>query len=318
MSNNKYPVLLISHPRYDDSDFSENDYKNKDFKIQKYEKFKPKKSSLKKDLIGAENQIKNILSVFLETYESEKKNSDIIFNVEQDNKNKERHSISNRNKKSHIKKTSTFNKCKDDFLRSSSLNIQVNKNNFSNNFVKTPEISNLKPNLIHKKKVSFNLNPIENTNVSVQKEVSYLTRKKTKNKNNSLIKNNDIQVSKTLKLKEKISDLVKRTKSFGSEIFKIKKKNSKEIKGDLINSKQNGSKNNNLHKSSSLIKINSLTIQNYNNNSYYNFKNDNYILNRSNNDSMRHSLKKKKELSKIQKRANLIYLMIHVIIIIVL
>jgi hypothetical protein len=225
--------------------------------MQKYEKFKPKKNSLKKDLIGAENQIKNILSDFLKTYESEKKISDIIFNDEQDHKNKERHLISNRNKKSHIKKTSTYNKCKEDFIRTSSFNIPVKKNTHSNNFVKTPEISNLNPNIIHKKKVSFNLNPLESTNTSVQKEGNYLTRKKTKNKNNSLIKNNDIKISKTLKFKEKISEFVKRTKSFSSGIFNIKKKNSKEIKGDLINSKQNGYKNHNLKKSSSLIKLGS-------------------------------------------------------------
>ena len=303
MSKNNFQFLLITQPRYEDSEFSENDYNNKDFKMQKYEKFKPKKNSLKKDLIGAENQIKNILSDFLKTYESEKKISDIIFNDEQDHKNKERHLISNRNKKSHIKKTSTYNKCKEDFIRTSSFNITVKKNTHSNNFVKTPEISNLNPNIIHKKKVSFNLNPLESTNTSVQKEGNYLTRKKTKNKNNSLIKNNDIKISKTLKFKEKISEFVKRTKSFSSGIFNIKKKNSKEIKGDLINSKQNGYKNHNLKKSSSLIKLNSSSIQN-NNNSFYNFKNDNYIINKSNNDNdnVRHSPKKKKGIFKNTKK----------------
>ena len=155
MSNKKFQFLLINQPRYEDSDFSENEYNNKDFKIQKYEKFKPKKNSLKKDLIGAENQIKNILSVFLKTYESEKKNSDIIFNDEHGRKNKKRHSISNKNKKSLIKKTSTYNKSKEDFLRSSSLNFPVKNNFLSNNLLKTPEIPSLNPNIIHKKKNSL-------------------------------------------------------------------------------------------------------------------------------------------------------------------
>ncbi len=295
MNNDKFQFLLIGQQRDDDSDFSDNEYNNKDFKIQKYEKFKPKKNDYKKDLRGAENQIKNILSVFLKNIESEKKDSNIIFTGEQSHKNKERNSISNRNKKIMIMKTSTFNKDKD-FTRSSSLNFPVKNYFLNNNLSKTPEISNLNPNLNHKKKVAFNLNPNDISNNSAQKENSYLTRKRTKNKNNSLIKNNEIKVSRTLKFKEKINDFVKRTKSIGSGIFKSKKKNSKEIKGDLINSKQNGSKNYNLNNTGSLIKKTNSFIQN-NNNSYYNFKNDNYILNKSNNDNsnnLRHSLRKKK------------------------
>ena len=295
MNNDKFQFLLIGQQRDDDSDFSDNEYNNKDFKIQKYEKFKPKKNDYKKDLRGAENQIKNILSVFLKNIESEKKDSNIIFTGEQSHKNKERNSISNRNKKIMIMKTSTFNKDKD-FTRSSSLNFPVKNYFLNNNLSKTPEISNLNPNLNHKKKVAFNLNPNDISNNSAQKENSYLTRKRTKNKNNSLIKNNEIKVSRTLKFKEKINDFVKRTKSIGSGIFKSKKKNSKEIKGDLINSKQNGSKNYNLNNTGSLIKKTNSFIQN-NNNSYYNFKSDNYILNKSNNDNsnnLRHSLRKKK------------------------
>jgi hypothetical protein len=76
---------------------------------------------------------------------------------------------------------------------------------------------------------------------------------------------------------------VKRTKSFGSGIFKSKKKSSKENKADLIYTKLNSSKNYNLNISGSLIKNRSF-IQN-NNNNYYNFKNDNYILNKSNNEN---------------------------------
>ena len=158
MNNDKFQFLLIGQQRDDDSDFSDNEYNNKDFKIQKYEKFKPKKNDYKKDLRGAENQIKNILSVFLKNIESEKKDSNIIFTGEQSHKNKERNSISNRNKKIMIMKTSTFNKDKD-FTRSSSLNFPVKNYFLNNNLSKTPEISNLNPNLNHKKKVAFNLNP---------------------------------------------------------------------------------------------------------------------------------------------------------------
>jgi len=305
MSNDKFQFLLIDHPRDDDSDFSENEYK-KDFKIQKYEKFKPKKNNYKKDLRGAENQIKNILSVFLKNIETEQKNSSIIFTGEQTHKNRERHSISNRNKKLMIRKTSTFSKDKD-FERSSSFNIMIKNNFLNNNLFKTPEISNLNPNIIHKKRVAFNLNPNDISNTNAQKEISYLARKKTKNKNNSLIKNNEIKVSRTLKFKDKMNDFVKRTKSFGSGIFKRKKKDSKEMKGDLTNSKLNGSKIYNLNKTGSLIKDIKKTrsfIQN-NNNSFYNFKNDNYILNKSNNDNsinLKHSLRKKKGIFKISKK----------------
>ena len=306
MNNDKFQFLLIGHSRDDDSDFSENEYKNKDYKIQKYEKFKPKKNSFKKDLRGAENQIKNILSGFLKNIESEKRNSEIIFNDGQANKNKERLSISNRNKKLIIRKTSTFDKDKEDYIRSSSLSIPV-KNNFLNNYLsKTPEISNHNPNIIHKKKITFNLNLNDISNASVQKEGSYLTSKKTKKKNNSLIKNNEIKVSKTLIFKEKINNFVKRTKSIGSGIFKRKNKNSKEMKGDLINSKLNCSKKSNLNKSNSLIKTRSF-IQN-NNNSYYNFKSDYFILNKSNNDNsinLKHSLKKKKVKFKNTKKSKI-------------
>jgi hypothetical protein len=215
-------------------------------------------------LRGAENQIKNILSVFLKNIESEKKSSDIIFNDEQAHKNKERYSITNRNKKSLIRKTSTFNKGKEDFIRSSSFIIPVKNNFLNNNLNKTPEISNLNPNIIHKKKVAFNLNPNDTSFASFQKDGSYMTRNKTKNKNNSLIKNNEIKVSRTLKFKEKIGDFVKRTKSFGSGIFKSKKKSSKENKADLIYTKLNSSKNYNLNISGSLIKNRSF-IQNNNN-----------------------------------------------------
>ena len=299
MNNGKFQFLLINHSRDardDDSDFSENEYNNKNFKLQKYEKFKPKKNIYKKDLRGAENQIKNILSFFLKNIESEKKNSNIIFTGEQTHNNKERHSISNRNKKINIRKTSTFNKDKN-FIRSSSFNIPVKNKFHNNNLAKTPEISNLNPNVPHKKKVAFNLNSNDTSNNNSQKEGSYMTRKKTKTKNNSLIKNNELKVSRTLKIKEKINDFVKRTKSIGSAIFKSKKKNSKEIKAI-------GSKNYNLNKTGSLIKKTRSFIQN-NNNSYYNFKNDNYILNKSNNDnstSLRPSLRKKKGIFKNTKK----------------
>jgi len=309
MNNDKFQFILMNHPIDEDFDSSENEY-DKDFKMQKYEKFRPKKNTDKKDLIGAENEVKNILSVFLNNIETEKKNSNIIFTGEQAHKNKERLSISNKNKKIMIRKTSTFNKDKD-YLRSSSFNIPVKNNFLNNNLIKAPEVSNFNPNIIHKKKQGFNFSQNDTPTSSIQKESNYLTRKKTKNKKNSLIKNNEIKVSRSFKFKEKINGFVKRTKSIGSGIFKRKKKNSKEMKGDLISSKQNSSKINNLNKTSSLIKNIKKTrsfIHN-SNNSYINFKNDNYILNKTNNDStnnkLRLSFRRKKGMSKNTKKSRI-------------
>lgn len=71
MNDNKFPYLILDQNKSqleDDSDFSENEYKRKNFKIQKYEKFKPKQANNNdknnKSLKGAENKVKNLLSLF--------------------------------------------------------------------------------------------------------------------------------------------------------------------------------------------------------------------------------------------------------------
>ena len=59
-----------------DSDFSYRKYKKKDYILEKYEKFKPRKSSKIPDTLkGAANNVKNMLSVFLDNIETEKRNS---------------------------------------------------------------------------------------------------------------------------------------------------------------------------------------------------------------------------------------------------
>ena len=76
--NKKFPYIILnhsldkSHMNNSGSDFSE--YENKNYKIQKYEKFKPKpilKNQENKALKGAENNVKNLLSLFLKSIESE-------------------------------------------------------------------------------------------------------------------------------------------------------------------------------------------------------------------------------------------------------
>ena len=122
--NKKFPYIILdhshdkSHMNDSGSDFSEKEYKNKNYKIQKYEKFKPKpilKHQENKALKGAENNVKNLLSLFLKSIESEENNSGIIFKphntykMKEKDKSKEKDTISIRKKIKKIK-TDTNNK----------------------------------------------------------------------------------------------------------------------------------------------------------------------------------------------------------------
>ena len=79
---------------FPNSDFSENEYKSKNFKIQKYEKFKPKQANNRdknnKSLKGAENKVKNLLSLFLKNIESEVDNSGSVYKSINTLKNKDK------------------------------------------------------------------------------------------------------------------------------------------------------------------------------------------------------------------------------------
>ena len=90
MSDNNYPYNFLN--KIDkDSEFSDREYKSKDYILQKYEKFIPKNSkNLSDNLKGAENQVKNLLSVFLKNLENERRNSFSRFNKTY---KKERHSL---------------------------------------------------------------------------------------------------------------------------------------------------------------------------------------------------------------------------------
>ena len=226
MNSHNYPIFLNTRQREEDSDFSEDEYKSKDFKIQKYDKFKPKQNNniYRKSIKGAENKVKFLLSNFLKTIESEKKNSSIF-----DEKSSEK---------------------RENFSISTSNNNQITKDIF-------------------------------------------FSRKKSKKK--TLKKNDNIKGSKTVKFKDKFNDFVKRTKSFGSELFKSKKKELKLDKGDNLIPNYYGKAHTNKTKNNYSIKKTQSVGQD---NSYLNFKNDNSFLNKSNyeNSINKNSVKKKKKV----------------------
>ena len=88
MNDGKYPILSINYESDKDSDYSEKKH-NKEFGFPKYEKFKSKDENYykMKTIKGAENKVKNLLSIFIKNYEieKEKENSD-IFNDTQKSK----------------------------------------------------------------------------------------------------------------------------------------------------------------------------------------------------------------------------------------
>ena len=304
MSDNKFSFMLLEQNKShieDSSDFSENEYKNNDFKIQKYEKFKPKpnqdRDKNNKSLKGAENQVKNLLSVFLKNIESED-NSAIILksNDISNNKDKEKDSISIR-KQSILKINTAQN---NNFVRTNSLVISSkdDKKNFSNKIFdnnrgfygeSTPK-SNLFNRKLHLKKVAFNLNPINiNSNSNrneIQKEGNYSLRKKNKKKDS--LKNSNLFKNK------KMNDILKRTNSYNIEFYGENKKSlmNENLKGNNIVNNQNKRENStksNLKIIRSIIKKTESSGQN----DAINFKNDGYILCKNSNENKDFKKKKK-------------------------
>ena len=71
---NNYPYLLLNKSIDKYSDYSERKSRNTDFNLEKYEKFRPKnEEEITDKLRGAENNVKNMLSFFLNNMETEKK-----------------------------------------------------------------------------------------------------------------------------------------------------------------------------------------------------------------------------------------------------
>ena len=79
---NNYPYLILNKSIDKYSDDSERKYRNSDFNLEKYEKFRPKNENVITDkLRGAENDVKNMLSLFLNNIELKKINSLNIRNI---------------------------------------------------------------------------------------------------------------------------------------------------------------------------------------------------------------------------------------------
>ena len=283
MNDNKFPYLILDQNKSqseDDSDFSENEYKRKNFKIQKYEKFKPKQANNNdknnKSLKGAENKVKNLLSLFLKNMESEADNSGSVYKSINTIKNKDKDKDSISIKKCKLKKINTT---KNDYLiRTSSFNMIINNENkinayknFENNNLyhdeQTPKSNYSK--IFHPKKIGFNI--IHNSNKDFSKETNHFIKMQTKKKNS-------LKISSTLKNKG-MNIRVIRTKSYNTENPKKHKISSfaENIKGNIIIGKK---------KDKSLLK----KTKSYGQNHYLNFKNEGFILNKNNND-----VKKKKK-----------------------
>ena len=138
MKGNQYSYISFNYNyRRDDDldlDFSRKEYKtqNKEFNLQKYQKFKPKNTEnyyyKKKTLKGAENKVKNLLSLFLKNYENEE-NSDIYNEL-----NKTKKNTNNNQKRLKKVKTALSNKK----LKTKYLD-DLNNNQKDNNIINTPD-----------------------------------------------------------------------------------------------------------------------------------------------------------------------------------
>ena len=287
MSDSKFPYLILdqnkSHAE-DDSDFSENEYKSKNFKIQKYEKFKPKQANNSdknnKSLKGAENKVKNLLSLFLKNIESEVDNSGSVYKSINTLKNKDKDKDSISIKKCKLKKINTT---KNDYLiRTNSYNMTINNDNkintnkiIENNYPYHDELTtpkSLLSKIFHPKKVGFNMSHSSNKDFS--KETSHFRKIQTKKKNS-------LKINSPFKSKG-MNNFVNRTQSYNTENYKKNKLSSlaENMKGNNIIGKK---------KDKSILK----KTKSYGQNHYLNFKNDGFVLNKNISDK-----KKKKGILK--------------------
>ena len=291
MNDNKFPYLILDQNKShleDDSDFSENEYKSKNFKIQKYEKFKPKQINNRdknnKSLKGAENKVKNLLSLFLKNIESEADNSGTIYKSINTLKNKDKDKDSISIKKCKLKKINTT---KNDYLtRTNSFNMTINNDNNDNKINANKNIENnylyhdeqtpksLFSKKLHSKKVCFNI-LAHNSNKDFSKEGSHFMKIQTKKKNS-------LKISSTFRNKG-MNSTVNRTQSYNTENSKKNKMFSfaDNLKANNIIGKK---------KDKSLLK----KTKSYGQNHYLNFKNEGFVLNKN----MNETKKKKKGILK--------------------
>ena len=302
--NKKFPYIILnhsldkSHMNHSGSDFSE--YKNKNYKIQKYEKFKPKpilKHQENKALKGAENNVKNLLSLFLKSIESEENNSGIIFKPHNTYKTKDKDKDTQSIRKK-IKKIKTdTNNINLNLLRTQSynhsndnkLNIYKNiENNNINNLNNNTPKSSFFTNLFHPKKVAFNVNSNNLTNSDSQKEIQHIYKKRSK-------KRPSLKISNTLKNKKKINDLLERVDSYKSEYLKKKKSHFMCESPKISHSKSPKANFNNIKSKIKKSQSHQSHEYNSNNNNYniINFKNDNFVIKKTNYSNKEHKKKKK-------------------------
>ena len=167
MSDNKYSLLMLESNKQnkeDDSDYDVKLYKNKSkYKINNYEKFRPKTifndEENEKELKGAENQVKSLLSNFIRNFQSEKRNSEVAYKP----MNSLKYTIEteqNSSKKKSIKRIRTITYKKNLHRNSNKINSNFIRNkNQDSNFAKRE--NTLKALYSHKniKKVNFSISP---------------------------------------------------------------------------------------------------------------------------------------------------------------
>ena len=306
MDDNKFPYLILDHSKSqidDDSDFSENEYKNKNFKIQKYEKFKPKpiinKEKNNQTLKREENKVKDLLSNFLKNIESED-NTGFVFKTVNTLKVKDKDTISIKKRIKKIKtstskkmdkinRTNSYNVSKDKFKDKFNDNYIVYKNTENNKVIlddTTPKASLFSHNVLHKKKVGFNINPNSNKpKPSNEVRRNSILKKRTKKKSS-------IKVSNSLKNnKKRDSDKIHRINSY-TEYNKINLKPftieaSRGSINKIFSNKKESLAKTHINNISSKIKK---TKSQVGNNTVFNFKNEGFVLTKN-------TLKKKKKMS---------------------
>ena len=269
MRDGKIPIITINYAPEKDSDFSEKKRK-KDFGFRKYEKFTPKEDNnyRMKSLEGAENKVKNLLSIFIQNYENEREieNSEIFFDDKSLN-SKEISTSRNRNKKKLRKVKTAVNKRNGkNIIRTSSYNVSLNNNNENNQTTNSPEEYGLHQFKSQKRKVAFNLKPVKNSN------------------NQESYKDLECQVNNHANRKKSkknlLKDFIVKTTTITKKIIKRNQTGAKvEKKVNINNDRRKSNPINFLSYNNQLIKKTKLSSKNDN---CLNFKNDNINLNKIN------------------------------------
>ena len=234
--NSQFPFLEMESKKdnmYNDSDFSEKKYK----KFKKFEKFIPKnvndQEKNQKELKGAENKVKSLLSIFLKDIKNEDQNPEnILNNSKKFNKIEKKDIISNKNNlKENRNISKVFSNKKKNFSNSNGFNFETNNisiknNNINNNFSNNGMDGNIGPSSFFnlQRKVGFNLNSINklkntNNNISNNIENRFSLKKKSKRKNKNISSINEIKhniINNSNKIKKEKNKYI-RTQTYNSQ-----------------------------------------------------------------------------------------------------